>query len=86
MKSGTDVIDHIDGNKINNCVANLRITNQSGNLHNRKDVKGYYFHKGNQKWVSQIMVNKKRIHLGYYKTEEEAREVYLVAKRKYHLL
>ena len=82
----SNVIDHIDGNPLNNCVANLRITNNSGNAQNRKNTKGYYFQKPNQKWLSQIRVNKKRIYLGYYNTEEEAREAYLVAKRKYHLL
>jgi hypothetical protein len=86
VKSGVDVIDHIDENKINNCVANLRITNQSGNQQNRKDAKGCYFYKASQKWVARIMINHKQIHLGYYNTEEEAHEAYLDGKRKYHLL
>ena len=86
VKSGVDLIDHIDHNKLNNCVANLRITNSSGNAQNRKDVKGYYFYKANQKWLAYITINYKPIHLGYYNTEEEAREAYLDGKRKYHLI
>jgi len=35
-------------------------------------------------YVAQIMVAHKRKWLGQYKTPEEAHEVYLVAKRKYH--
>jgi hypothetical protein len=85
VKSGSDVIDHINGNKLNNAIANLRITNQSGNLQNRKDVKGYSFHKREKKYQTQIMVNYKLIHLGYYNTEEEARQAYLEGKRNYHL-
>ena len=81
----SNVIDHIDGNILNNCVANLRITNNTGNAHNRKNVKGYWFDKSSQKWRAKIMINNKPIHLGYYNTEEEAHEAYLVAKRKYHI-
>lgn len=86
VKSGVDVIDHIDGNPLNNCVANLRITNSSGNAQNRKDVKGYYWFKKNKKWRARIQLNNKIINLGLFNTEEEAREAYLVAKRKYHII
>jgi hypothetical protein len=49
-------------------------------------VKGYSFDKSSQKWKAKIQVNNKPIYLGYYNTEEEAREAYLTAKRKYHLI
>ncbi len=81
----TNVIDHIDGNKLNNCVSNLRITNSSGNGQNRPNTKGYTFHKRDKKYQAEIKINKKSIHLGYYETEEEARQAYLEGKRKYHL-
>jgi hypothetical protein len=81
----TNVIDHIDGNKINNHINNLRITNNSGNNQNRKDAKGYCFHKRDKKYQAQIMTNNKLIYLGLYETEEEAKEAYLEGKRKYHL-
>lgn len=83
VKRGDDVIDHKDRNKLNNCVENLRITNQSGNHYNRSNVKGYSFQKG--KYRASICVNYKTIHLGLYATEDEARTAYLEAKRKYHL-
>jgi hypothetical protein len=85
VKSGADVIDHIDGDKLNNAVNNLRITNQTGNGQNRKDVKGYCFDKRYKKYKAEIMINYKKIHLGLYETEEEARQSYLEGKRKYHL-
>jgi hypothetical protein len=81
----TNVIDHIDGDKINNSVANLRITNQTGNAQNRPNAKGYSFDKEKKKYKAQIKINKKSIHLGLYETEEEARQSYLEGKEKYHL-
>jgi|LakMenEpi03Aug12_release.lakeMendotaPanAssembly.Ray.scaffolds.fasta_scaffold1303928_1 hypothetical protein len=81
----TNVIDHIDGNPSNNAVNNLRITNNSGNQHNRKNAKGFHFNKRDKKYQAQIMINNKHIHLGSYETEEEAKQAYLEGKRKYHL-
>jgi hypothetical protein len=83
--NGIDLIDHIDGNTLNNAVANLRITNQSGNNQNRPNVKGYSFNKRDKKYQAKIRINYKTIHLGYYNTEEEARQAYLEGKRNYHL-
>ncbi len=81
----TNIIDHIDGNKLNNCVANLRITNNSENSQNRPNTKGYYFKKSNQKYGAKIAINYKQIHLGYYDTAEEAHQAYLEGKRIHHI-
>tara|TARA_R110000823_G_scaffold161541_1_gene293002 strand:+ start:224 stop:736 length:513 start_codon:yes stop_codon:yes gene_type:complete len=78
----TQVIDHIDNNPANNNLINLRLTSLSGNQHNRKNTKGYS--KRNNKWISRIYANGKKIHLGYYKTEACARFAYLTAKSHYH--
>ena len=83
-KKGKFIIDHIDGNKLNNCVKNLRITNQSGNNQNRKNVKGYTFIKRMNKYEARITVNGKAIILGYFDTKEEARNAYLEGKKIYH--
>jgi len=85
-KSGADdCIDHKDRNKLNNSVANLRITTQQGNNHNQTKAKGYSLDKHKKKWKAQIGLNSKRIHLGYYDTEAEARQAYLSGKEKYHI-
>lgn len=80
----TNSIDHIDEDKINNAVSNLRIVSNGENQQNKKKVKGYYYHKTNKSYMAEISVNKKTYHLGYFKTEIEARNAYLKAKEKYH--
>jgi hypothetical protein len=78
-----DCIDHINGNKTDNTIVNLRSITQQQNTFNTK-AKGYHWHKGNKKWVSKIRLNNKQITLGYHNTEEEASNSYLQAKEIYH--
>lgn len=77
-------IDHIDGNKLNNSLHNLRVVTNQQNQWNRTKAKGYCFNKASQKWKAQITLNSKYIHLGYYNSESEARVSYLTAKLIYH--
>jgi len=80
----TNIIDHIDNNKENNSIENLRVVNQSQNCQNRNGVKGYTWVKRRNKYQVQITINYKSHWLGLYDTEEEAREAYLNAKEIYH--
>ena len=82
--SNDNEIDHIDNNKSNNNIENLRVVNSSENAQNRASVKGYSWNKNKNKYEASIEVNKKRHYLGGYDTAEEAREAYLNAKEKYH--
>jgi len=82
----TNVIDHIDGNKLNNSVINLRITNQSVNCQNRKNVKGYYFNKQKNKYQAYIMVNGKNQYLKCYHNKEDAGQAYSNAKKIHHII
>ena len=79
-------VDHINGKTIDNDIKNLRLVNLQQNNLNKTKAKGYHFNKENSKWRSIISANKKRIHLGYFDTEEEAREAYLRAKEIYHVI
>jgi len=79
-------IDHIDGDKANNKIDNLRDVTQQQNNWNRKRAKGYHWNKQRKKFQSYIVLNKKNIHLGMFVTEEEARNAYLEAKAKYHII
>jgi len=74
-----ELVDHIDLNKRNNSIENLRDFTSQGNNRNvgiRKDntsgVKGISWHKQHGKWVSRITVNKKLINLGIFRDFDEA--------------
>ena len=46
------------------------------------EYKGVFFYKRDNKWVSQIRINGKQKHLGYFKTELEAHHAYLKAGKE----
>jgi hypothetical protein len=80
-------VDHIDGNKENNHLSNLRYCTNRENCsyyyENKKDKSSKYVgvkHHRNKKWVARIWINKKLIYLGSFDTEEEAAKKYLEAK------
>lgn len=77
-----EVVDHINGNKLDNRLCNLRVTNSRGNAMNRR-AKGYYKIKQTGKFHAQIKVGDRRISIGHYSTEEEARQAYVTAHAKY---
>jgi hypothetical protein len=79
------LIDHIDRYKLNNCVSNLRLVSHQQNNFN-KNVKGYCWVKQNHKWKASLKLDGKNIYLGYFELEEDARNAYLIAKEKYHII
>jgi 5-methylcytosine-specific restriction endonuclease McrA len=82
----TEEIDHINGIKDDNRICNLRSVTHQKNLWNRKNDKGYHWNKNANKWKAQITFNNKQIYLGYFNTEQEAKQAYLNAKEKYHII
>jgi hypothetical protein len=75
--------DHINHNTLDNRKKNLRIITNKVNSQNRRGVKGYYWSKIAKKWIANIGVNGKSIHLGRFTVESEARQAYLDARQKY---
>lgn len=78
--SGKKCVDHINNNRLDNNVSNLRwVTNQENNFNssiskkNTSNVKGVSWRKKRNKWYAQISFNNKNIFIGYYKTLEEAK-------------
>lgn len=80
--------DHINGNKLDNRVVNLRPATRAENQWNRKKQSGSSKYKGVTKqgngWKAQLRCNKEFIYLGYYDSEEAASKAYSEATKKYH--
>jgi hypothetical protein len=73
------IIDHIDRDKLNNNVSNLRFVTYQINSRNRTKnkncssiYKGVYWKKQDKIWEAKIKIDRKDIYLGRYKTEIEA--------------
>lgn len=86
-----EYVDHIDGDKTNNRISNLREASSAQNgrnskvpSHNTSGLKGASYFKRDGRWQSHIKVNGKQIRLGCFDTKEEAHAAYCEAARKYH--
>jgi hypothetical protein len=84
-------IDHIDGNRLNNRIENLRAVTPSQNSCNRKTpcvntsgVKGVTWNKNNQTWDARITVAGKRIHLGSFRNIGNASAVVQAKRNEIH--
>lgn len=90
MHYGVDpvgVVDHEDGNKLNNRISNLRDTSQSHNLENRvvgrnskTGFKGVVFEPNSNRYRINMKVNGVRMNFPSFKTAEEA-DAFARAKR-----
>jgi len=72
------VVDHIDENKLNNKLSNLRIvTNRFNSSRRKRDLPlGVSWNKTNKKYLARIRINGKLKYLGHYSTAEGASEAY----------
>jgi hypothetical protein len=85
------VVDHIDGNILNNHIENLRESTKSQNRWNSKvqhntisGIKGVYWVKKTGKWKAAIEINKKRYYLGEFLDKMEAAKVVQEFREKHH--
>lgn len=86
-----DQIDHINGERTDNRICNLREATNAENQQNRKkqinNVSGYpgvYWNKSGQKWQARIKINSKTKYLGLFETPEAGHHAYLAAKAELH--
>lgn len=80
---GRFLVDHIDGNGLNNQRHNLRPATVSQNGANRRkhrfglsQFKGVCWHKRDKKWLAYIQVARKRMHIGSFDSELDAAKAY----------
>ena len=74
-------IDHINHQRSDNRISNLREATRSQNCANKVGTKGFIFRRG--LYEVYVKVFQKRHFIGCFKTEDEAREAYAVARIKY---
>lgn len=77
------VIDHINGDQLNNRLENLRIITHRENISLGQDKKsasskfrGVFWNKINSKWQSKIQIDGKKKHLGFFNNEKDAADAY----------
>jgi hypothetical protein len=86
-----DELDHIDGNKLNNCIDNLRETTKSQNQFNKglmknntSGVKNVHWCNTSNKWRVLISVNGKQKDFGQFKDLEVAKVVAINFRKQHH--
>lgn len=91
-KPPTGVIDHINGDGMDNRISNLRDVSQQVNQQNRRSPQinsgsgliGASLHKMTGKWMAQIKTPEGQKYLGLFPTAEAAHAAYVNAKRQLH--
>lgn len=86
-----EFVDHIDNDRSNNLIGNLREATRQQNAFNRRSqpnssskYKGVSWHKRAKKWCANGTINGKQKSLGYFDTEEAAAKRYDFIMEKYH--
>lgn len=85
----SEVVDHINGNPLDNRRKNLRAVTQEQNLQNRhgatrvncSGIRGVVWHSRAKKWAAQVSSRGKHYHLGLFTDKIEA-GIIASAKRK----
>jgi hypothetical protein len=91
VKGDGKIVDHINQNTLDNRSCNLRIVSHSLNQYNCKKksnntsgYRGVTWHEQRNKWMAQIVINKRHLYLGIFKEKENAAIAYDKAAIKHY--
>lgn len=83
-------LDHINGDRADNRIANLRKATRSQNnantpvrVNNKCGLKGVVYAKHAKRWRARLTVDRRQIHLGYFERAEDAQAAYAAAAQKH---
>jgi hypothetical protein len=86
-----EIVDHIDGDTLNNTRKNLRVVDPSQSVINRKrfknnksGIKGVHWDAERNLWRAQIAIYGRVYRLGRFKSKEEASDAYAKASAEFH--
>lgn len=85
-------VDHIDQNRLNNRIENLRLVTRSENMQNTtaaqsnssSGIKGIFYDRSRRKWAASLNVGGAKVFFQRFNTKQEAMEARAEAVRKYH--
>jgi len=88
----SDEVDHRNGVRDDNRFSNLRLVSHEQNMQNEQRPRknntsgflGVYWQASAKAFRARISIKGKGVHLGYFKSAEDAHKSYLAAKRALH--
>jgi hypothetical protein len=90
-KSDKRMVDHINGNRLDNRKSNLRIADHSQNACNSKlrrdnttGKRGVHWHARSKKFIARVRLKNREIYLGCFDTLEAAAEAYEIGASQFH--
>lgn len=85
------LMDHINGDRADNRIANLRVVTAQQNATNRcarsdskSGAKGIYWRESKRRWIAEICSHGKRVCLGSFRDRADAEAAYRAAAKKVH--
>jgi hypothetical protein len=84
-------LDHVNGDRADNRISNLRLANPTQNARNMRKrrnttstYKGVSWHEKSDKWQAQIRVDGRSMYLGYFNSQLDAHLAYCKAAAEHH--